>query len=357
MDRLTLSGLAAALVAAGLACALLADATFAGPAPGRAVRAIAVSAGGALAIALLPALSAGALERLMWKRSAPGKPPFVRVVENRAGIVAVDASGAVYGQGMYDGRFNVDLAHDTNGIVRAYALGLFHPAPRDVLMIGLSSGSWAQVVANHPDVRSLTIVEINPGCVELVRGAPAVASLLGNPKVTIRVDDGRRWLRRHPERRFDAVVSNTTYYFRANVSSLLSAEFLALVREHLRPGGVFLYNTTGSARVQRTGCLAFPHGARFSNALAVSASPLDVSASRWRRTLGAWRIDGRPVLDPTRPEDRRVLDALAPEDGAADGAAPATLETCPQILARTAGREPVTDDNMGSEWRFIYGLE
>ena len=51
---------------------------------------------------------------------------------------------------MYDGRFNTDLKHDTNGIVRPYALSLFHPAPRDVLMIGLSSGSWAQVIASNP---------------------------------------------------------------------------------------------------------------------------------------------------------------------------------------------------------------
>ena len=30
--------------------------------------------------------------------------------------------GTVFGNGMYDGRFNTDLKHDTNGIVRPYAL-------------------------------------------------------------------------------------------------------------------------------------------------------------------------------------------------------------------------------------------
>ena len=63
----------------------------------------------------------------------------------------------VFGNGMYDGRFNTDLVHDSNGIVRPYALSLFHPAPRDVLMIGLATGSWAQVLANDPDVASLTV--------------------------------------------------------------------------------------------------------------------------------------------------------------------------------------------------------
>lgn len=358
MDRLSLAGIAAALVLAGALTALLLGAAVSGLRPAPTAWALGA---GALAAFCLPSLSTGALERLMWKSSTEGKPGFSRIIQNRSGILAVDASGTVFGHGMYDGRFNTDLVHDTNGIVRAYALGLFHPSPRHVLSIGLSSGSWAQVIANHPQVESLTVVEINPGCIELVRGDPAVASVLSNPKVAIHVDDARRWLSANPHRRFDAIVSNTTYHYRANASSLLSAEFLALVRGHLRPGGIFLYNTTGSERAQRTGCLAFPHGARFSNQLVVSDAPLDLDFARWRRTLESYRIDGRPVLDPSRPDDRRALDALLSMEAAVapgGGSSPARpLERCPDIAARTAGKAPITDDNMGSEWRVVFGLE
>ena len=84
-------------------------------------------------------------------------------MENRSGIVTVDTDGTVFGNGMYDGKFNTDLKTDRNGIVRPYALSLFHAEPRDVLMIGLSSGSWAQVIASNPAVASLTVIEINPG--------------------------------------------------------------------------------------------------------------------------------------------------------------------------------------------------
>src|SRR5262249_59246827 len=142
----------------------------------------------------LPPLSGGVLERLQWKGAAEAKP-FVQVVETRSGIITVDASGIVFGNGMYDGRFNTDLKHDSKGIVRPYALSLFHPAPRAVLMIGLSSGSWAQVIASNRAVTTLTIVEINPGYQTLIAQAPEVASVLHNPKVTIVTDDGRRWLR------------------------------------------------------------------------------------------------------------------------------------------------------------------
>jgi hypothetical protein len=361
MDRLPLAALSAVLVAAGGCTAALLHAALPAPAGVRLARGAAATVAGALAALALPPLASGALEALTWKGAAAERPPFTRVVENRSGIIAVDAGGTVFGHGMYDGRFNVDPVRDTNGIARAYALSLFHPAPREVLVIGLSSGSWAQVIASHPQVDAVTIVEINPGYASLVAAEPAVASVLANPKVRLVVDDGRRWLRANPGRRFDAIVSNTTYHFRANASALLSTEFLALARDHLAPGGVLVYNTTGSARVQRTGCLAFPHGLRFSNQLVVSGSPLELDARRWRRVLEAYRIDGRPVLDPSRAEDRLALERLvslaAPVLPAGRATADAPLEPCEAILARTAGREPVTDDNMGTEWRFALGLE
>ena len=150
-------------------------------------------------------MSKDVLESLQWK-GATFAPKFTEVIENRSGIITVAEGGIVFGHGMYDGRFNTDLKNDTNGIVRPYALSLFHAAPREVLMIGLSTGSWAQVIANNPAVDRLTVVEINPGYFSLIANEPEVASLLRNPKVTIVTDDGRRWLRAHPERHFDAVI-------------------------------------------------------------------------------------------------------------------------------------------------------
>ena len=225
------------------------------------------------------------------------KVPFTKVIENRSGIIAVDRSGTVYGNGVYDGHFNVELTGDINGIVRPYALNLFHPAPRDVLMIGLASGSWAQVIANNPEVASLTVVEINPGYASLVAGNAAVASLLANPKVTLVTDDGRRWLRMNSARRFDAIVANATYHFRADATNLLSSDFLSILKDHLNPGGIVFYNTTDSSRVQRTGCANFAYGARFTNHMVLSSTPIDWNFARWKSTLLAYRIDGRPMLD------------------------------------------------------------
>ena len=269
---------------------------------------------GAIAIGILiagaianPVIASRVLENIQSKGTADHD--FAHVVENRSGIITVDTDGTVYGNGMYDGRFNTDLKTDLNGIIRPYALSLFHPAPRDVLMIGLSSGSWAQVIASNPAVASLTIVEINRGYLELIKAQPDVQSILRNPKVRIIEDDGRRWLGHHPEMRFDAIVSNTTWHFRANITNLLSLEFLELVKQHLNPGGVFFYNTTDSRRAQRTACTAFPYGARFINHMVVSQTPIAWDFSRWRTVLENYKIDGKPEFDLKDAADRSRIES------------------------------------------------
>ena len=360
MDHFGLVAVGVMLAVAGVGCSLALIAALALPARTKLKHAALAATVGIVAIVAVPPLSSNVLESLLWK-GAPNGQKFVETVENRSGIITVTGDGTVYGHGMYDGRFHTDLVHDTNGIVRPYALSLFHPAPRDVLMIGLSSGSWAQVIANNPNVVSLTIVEINPGYLSLIQNAPQVASVLTNPKVKIITDDGRRWLRANPDRHFDAVVSNTTWYFRASVTNLLSVEFLDLVRRHLNPGGIFFYNTTSSDRVQRTGCSVFAHGARFANHIVASDRPIAWDFARWRRTLESYRIDGRPVLDPARNSDRAKLDTLmAWKDSLAPQAVAnieRPIEPCPDLLARTAGKTLVTDDNMGSEWLYPLALE
>ena len=359
MDYLSLVSIGVVLVVAGVVCALLLTTTLALPRWQKVTRTLVATALLAVAVLSVPRWSAHVLESLQWKGTAQAKP-FTHVIENRSGVITVDTDGTVFGHGIYDGKFNTDLKHDTNGVIRPYALSLFHPAPRNVLMIGLSSGSWAQIIANNPTVASLTIVEINPGYLSLIAQAPEVASVLKHPKVTIVTDDGRRWLRLHPGRKFDAIVSNTTWHFRANVTNLVSAEFLAMIKERLNPGGVFFYNTTDSDRIQRTGCLGFAHGARFTNHMVLSSTPIAWDFARWRRVLEAYRIDGQAMFDTTRGDDRAVLERLMALKGSIASTAPhdqRPIEPCPDILTRTAGKQPVTDDNMGSEWRYFLGLE
>jgi len=246
------------------------------------------------------------------------------------------------------------MVNDTNAVVRAFAIGGFVPHRSETLMIGLSSGSWAQIIANDPEVKHLTIVEINPGYLSLIPKYPEVASLLHNPKVTIVIDDGRRWLVRNPQRRFDLVVMNTTFNFRANITNLLSVEFLRLARAHLKDGGVLYYNTTKSGEVFATALTTFPYALRVLNFVAVSDSPIQVDRQGWEESLRNYRIDGHPVLDSSNPAASKRLNEILAMTGGLNQPRPAVeegMEGREGIWQKVRFARIITDDNMGTEWK------
>jgi spermidine synthase len=283
-------------------------------------------------------------EKLQLKGAYRPETRFAHVVETRSGVITVNRQGQIFGGGIYDGAFNTSLEDDKNTILRCYALAGLHRAPKDALMIGLSSGSWATVVANHPGLERLTIIEINPGYLRLIPEYPDVAGLLVNPKVHIVIDDGRRWLLRNRKRQFDLIVANATFHWRSNATNLLSKEFLELIRARLKPGGIYYYNTTGSARVQWTGASTFPHALKIMNFLAVSDAPLELDLEQLKEEWMRYPRGTGFVLDGATPASREkageLIRRLVPE-----------IETREHLLARLGNElRGVTDDNMGTEW-------
>lgn len=302
---------------------------------------------------LAPRLFDRLYEKLQFKETYRGQR-FAHIIENRHGVVAVSDSGATFGGGVYDGHVTTGLVVNRNGIERAYAVSSLHPHPRKVLMIGMATGAWAQVIANSPLVDSLTIVEINPGYLKLISHYPEVAPILTNPKVRIVIDDGRRWLVRNPGRRFDLIVSNTTFHYRANTTNLLSIEFMRLVHSHLRPGGVFHFNTTSSQDAMRTAFTEFSHGIRISNFIAASDSVVRIDPVQWRNLLAEYRIDGKPVFNLNDPLERAQFEKVAALANTIDEPPSARgLESRESVLERIPQSRVVTDDNMLTEWRTL----
>jgi len=287
-----------------------------------------------------PSLFDGLYEKLQFKDVYEPGMKFAQVAEGRSGVVAVTRDGTVYGGGVYDGKFNVDPKVDTNGIYRCYAPFAFREPPESVLVVGLGSGSWTQVLANHPDIRRIKVIEISPEYVEVIGNAPEVKSLLDNGKVEIVIDDGRRWLHRHDER-FDWIVQNTTYHFRAHATNLLSREYLELSRRHLKKGGLLVYNTTRSRDAQRTGAAVFPHCWLIDNTMIASDEPLVRDRERLRAVLSGYAIDGEPLFGPG---DAEALERIVDDPRWHDRA---------WILDRTEGARVITDDNMASEWMHL----
>jgi spermidine synthase len=276
---------------------------------------------------------------------------LIDIVETRSGVVTVDEEAAIFGGGVFDGWVTTDI-HQTDTVIEPLSLSLLHPDPKDVLEIGMSGGAWSEIISNHPQVEKQVIVEINPGYIEVVSRHPVVAPVLKNPKVELVIDDGRRWMLRNHERKFDMIVMDTIYHWRAHATNLLSVEFLNMARGMLKPGGIIYYNATFSEEAQRTGAISFPYACRFGLFMAVSDSPIPVDKGRWRRTLETYRLEAKPIFSLALPADRELLDRVLhfADTLNQDLYTTESMETRDSVLRRTRGLRIVTDDNMATEW-------
>ena len=312
-----------------------------------------------LALAFLasnPALSCGNYERFQAIRNYSGVF-FKHIVETKSGVINVTQGDRVYGGGVYEGLFNTDLINDNNGVVRPYILSAFHPEPKRVLMIGLATGSWAQVVAHHPSLEQLVVVEINRGYSEIVATNSVVSSLLTNKKVEVSIDDGRRFMQRNMPDKFDLIIMNTTFHWRACAANLLSQDFLELVLSRLNDGGIAFYNSTNSMNVQKTGTAVCPYSLRFQDNMLCSNQEIAVDTQRLENVLWNYEIDGVRQHDRSNAQSRiRIAEITEMFDASRYGfntAADFTtypLESARSILERTEDNFIITDDNMGDEW-------
>ncbi|MDI1315584.1 fused MFS/spermidine synthase [Prosthecobacter sp.] len=285
-------------------------------------------------------------EHLQYKHDYKPGMRFANVIESRHGVITVDTSNAVYGNGAYDGMIGTKL-EPKSWLVRPYFLSAVRDRIENVLVIGVASGSWTQILVNHPQVKHVTAIELSHGYLDLIRERPEVASLLTNPKLELVIDDGRRWLRQHPDARFDAIVMNTTHHWREFASALLSREFLTEVKEHLTPDGIAYWNCTESPRAARTGMEVFPHTLMVMNHCLASNAPLEPNRERWQKVLADYHIDGQPVIAPDQIEG--VLDFLKGETLPVPGNMSHWCRR-PAMQSAWGDAKIITDDNLGHEY-------
>ncbi|HPO65717.1 MAG TPA: hypothetical protein PKY76_07145 [Bacteroidales bacterium] len=266
------------------------------------------------------------------------------VIQNKHGIICTiaedEGDDVVIGGGMYDGRMNYTLSHNRNMIDRAYAVAALKPDADSILEIGLSSGSWSNVLTFYRPLKTLDIVEINPGYLHLIRQYPSHVGILSHPKVSIHIDDGRRWLSR-TDKKFDFILMNTTYHWRSQINNLVSKEFLELCKSHLTPGGVMFYNTTGSEDIVYTAAHVFKYITRYSNFVAGSDTPFPADFEVKMAALKNFYYAETPVyqLDSVSAQSLESIANSAFHENLRD-----------KILA-WSGRYLITDNNLASEFK------
>jgi spermidine synthase len=145
--------------------------------------------------------------------------------------------------------------------------------PRSVLVIGCGAGITAGAVSIDPRVERETIVEIEP----LVPRAAAKYfgepnfNVLRDPKVQVRIDDGRHYLLTTKER-FDGITVDPLDPWVKGAANLYTQEFLEVMKEHLNPGGVVtiyvqLFETSAEAVKSTVATFfeVFPNGTIWGN--------------------------------------------------------------------------------------------
>ncbi|NES26033.1 polyamine aminopropyltransferase [Micromonospora terminaliae] len=125
-----------------------------------------------------------------------------------------------------------------------YHESLVHPAMRgphgNVLVLGAGDGLALREILKYPDVRQVTLVDLDPAVVRLARSEPQLRDLnhhsLADPRVRVLNVDAFGWLRSATER-FDVVVADLPDPDETATAKLYTVEFYALIRPVLAPGG------------------------------------------------------------------------------------------------------------------------
>lgn len=162
---------------------------------------------------------------------AEGVNASVAVTEATAGVNQIHISGKVVASTHdFDMRIERMLGHIP---------AVIHPYPRSVLVVGFGAGVTAGSFVVHPEVERIVICEIEPRVLEAAREHFAEAShhVLDDPRTEIIYDDARHYLAT-TDAQFDIITSDPIHPWVRGAATLYSSEYLELVKQHLRPGGL-----------------------------------------------------------------------------------------------------------------------
>ncbi len=116
---------------------------------------------------------------------------------------------------------------------------LFHPNPKNVMVVGLASGVTAGEVLCYP-VDQLDVLEINKQVVEASRFfLPWNNQVLKDPRTRLIIQDARAHLQL-TRQTYDVIISEPSNPWMVGLAALFTCDFFQLARERLKPDGLFV---------------------------------------------------------------------------------------------------------------------
>lgn len=134
-----------------------------------------------------------------------------------------------------------------------YHEALVHPAmgrvarPADVLILGGGDGLAAREVFRHPEVRHVTLVDLDSAMTRLFSKTALLRDLnrgsLVDPRMRVINADAFRWVR-ETRQRFDVIIVDFPDPVDFSVGKLYTESFYRMLRPHLAPGGMAVIQST-----------------------------------------------------------------------------------------------------------------
>jgi spermidine synthase len=189
------------------------------------------------------ALLALALPRqtvLNYNVQASAQPEVIYHGEGVSHSVDIVRSAAGHVVMMVDGNIEADTSfvQRRHFILKGHLPLLLHQSPREVAVIGLGLGITLSATVRNPEVDEIQLIELAPEIVEAHAYLKEVTGdVLGQRKVTLRIDDGRNFLAM-TERRFDMITADPIHPRITGVGYLYTKEYYESLRRRLKPDGV-----------------------------------------------------------------------------------------------------------------------
>lgn len=123
---------------------------------------------------------------------------------------------------------------------------LFHPQPREILIIGAGSGGLINEALKYP-VEKIDYLELDASLLDMLRKYPSGLTLreLNDRKVKVVNLDGRAFIRGAPQA-YDVLFIGLSKPLDLTINRLFTREFFSLAKEKLNPGGIVAFCLPGS---------------------------------------------------------------------------------------------------------------
>ncbi|TWF92425.1 polyamine aminopropyltransferase [Saccharopolyspora dendranthemae] len=233
-----------------------------------------------------------------------------------------------------------------------YHEAMVHPAmsgPRErVLVLGGGDGLGLREILRYPDVRDVTLVDLDPAVLQLARTDPRVTSLnhdaFEDPRVRAVPGDAFTWLRENRER-FDVVIVDMPDADSTATAKLYSAEFYGLVEQAM---------SDGARAVVQSGSPYFAPKAYWCveatlRSVGLRTTPYEVSVP----AFGEWGFHlvtgGAEPPEPRLPQDVPPLRSLNAETLQAARVFPPDRDRLPGLTPSTLMHPTILDYAQG-EW-------